>query len=68
VGGLERTYRAGGVPAQARPVDDFTDLAFPGLAMVDPGVVVVSEWRPEGTGPRPLPAEVSWYGGIGRKP
>ena len=68
VGGLERVYRAGGVPAQARPVDDFTELAFPGLSMVDPGVVLVSEWRPDGTGPRPLPAEVSWYGGIGRKP
>ena len=68
VGGLERVYRAGGVPAQARPVDDFTELAFPGLSMIDPGVVLVSEWRPDGTGPRPLPAEVSWYGGIGRKP
>jgi hypothetical protein len=68
VGGLERVYRAGGVPAQARPVDDFTELAFPGLGMVDPGVVLVSEWRPDGTGPRPLPAEVSWYGGVARKP
>ncbi|HCU95450.1 MAG TPA: hypothetical protein DHU96_23160 [Actinobacteria bacterium] len=68
VGGLVEAYRAGGLTGQARPVDDFTELAFEGLAMVDPGVVLVSEWRPEGSGPRPLPAEVSWYGGIGRKP
>jgi SAM-dependent methyltransferase len=68
VGGLVRAYRAGGLTGQARPVDEFTELAFNGLTMVDPGVVLVSEWRPAGSGPRPLPAEVSWYGGIGRKP
>lgn len=68
VGGLVRAYRAGGVTGRPRSVDDFTELAFKGLTMVDPGVVLVSEWRPEGSGPRPLPAEVSWYGGIGRKP
>ena len=67
VGGLVRAYQAGGLSGQARPVDEFTELAFDGLAMVDPGVVLVSEWRPEGSGPRPLPAEVSWYGGVGRK-
>jgi hypothetical protein len=36
--------------------------------MVDPGLVLVSEWQPTGRGPRPLPAEVNWYGGIARKP
>ncbi len=68
VGGLERAYRAGGLTGRARPVDEFIELAFGGLSMVDPGVVLVSEWRPEGDGPRPLPAEVSWYGGVARKP
>ena len=68
VAGLERAYRQGGVPAQARTSDEFAELAFRGLEMVDPGLVLVSEWRPEETGPRPLPAEVSWYGGIARKP
>ncbi|HEY6789866.1 MAG TPA: SAM-dependent methyltransferase [Trebonia sp.] len=43
-------------------------LAFSGLDLVPPGVVLVSEWRPEGTGPRPTPAEVSWYGGVVRIP
>jgi hypothetical protein len=29
--------------------------------------VSVSEWRPDGTGPRPSLAEVSFYGGVARK-
>ena len=68
VHGLESSYRAGGVPAQVRPVDDFIRLAFEGLEMIEPGVELVSEWRPEGDGPRPSAAEVSWYGGVARKP
>jgi SAM-dependent methyltransferase len=66
--GLECSYRAGGVPAQARPFDEFIRLAFEGLEMVEPGVELVSEWRPEGPGPRPGAAEVSWHGGVARKP
>jgi hypothetical protein len=66
VGGLERTYTQSGIPAQARTADEFAALAFRGLELVDPGVVLVSEWR-RPPGPRPLPAEVNWYGGIGRK-
>jgi hypothetical protein len=68
VHGLESSYRAGGVPVQVRPVDEFIRLAFDGLEMVEPGVELVSEWRPEGDGPRPSAAEVSWYGGVARKP
>jgi hypothetical protein len=30
-------------------------------------VVVVSDWRPQGTGPRPLASEVNTYGGVARK-
>jgi len=67
VGGLERTYRESGIPAQARTAEDFTELAFHGLRTIDPGVVLVSEWRPL-EGPRPRPDEVNWYGGIGLKP
>jgi hypothetical protein len=66
--GLERTYQAAGVPAQTRVVDDFADLAFTGLELVDPGLTLVSEWRPDSTGPRPLASEVNWYGGVARKP
>jgi hypothetical protein len=43
-------------------------LAFTGLELAPPGMVVTSEWRPEGDGPRPMPSEVNTYGGVGRKP
>ena len=67
VGGLERTYRQAGIPAQARTAREFEALAFGELELIDPGVVLVSQWRPP-AGLRPLPAEVNWYGGVGRKP
>jgi SAM-dependent methyltransferase len=66
VGG--RTFRASGIPFQQRNSGDFARLAFSGLELVPPGVVLVSEWRPEGTGPRLAPTEVRNYGGIARKP
>jgi hypothetical protein len=66
--GAERVYRGAGLPAQPRDSDEFARLAFSGLDLVPPGVVLVSEWRPEGTGPRPTPAEVGCYGGVARKP
>jgi S-adenosyl methyltransferase len=36
--------------------------------MVDPGLVPVSEWRPDSDAPIPLPAEIGWDGGVARKP
>jgi S-adenosyl methyltransferase len=63
-----RAYRAAGLPAQLRDADEFARLAFSGLDLVPPGVVLVSEWRPEGAESRPTPAEVSWYGGVARIP
>jgi SAM-dependent methyltransferase len=61
-------YRESGIPFQFRDSDEFARIAFSGLELVPPGVVLVSEWRPEDTGPRPLPSEVSCYGGVARKP
>jgi O-methyltransferase involved in polyketide biosynthesis len=63
----ERGYRAAGMPAQLRDSDEFARLAFAGLEMVPPGVVLVSEWRPDSGAPRPAPAEVSVYGGVACK-
>ena len=40
-----RTYRQGGIPAQVRTAADFAALAFAGLEMIEPGVVLVSDWR-----------------------
>jgi S-adenosyl methyltransferase len=65
---VERDYRAAGITTQLRESDEFARLAFTGLELVPPGVVLVSEWRPESDGPRPKPAEVNFYGGVARKP
>jgi len=40
---------------------------FAGLQLVDPGVVSVSQWRPEATSSGP-PANVDSFCGVGRKP
>ncbi len=63
----QRTLRGAGVSAQARDSDEFARLAFGKLDLVPPGVVLVSDWRPVGGGPRPAPSEVNVYGGVGRK-
>jgi S-adenosyl methyltransferase len=65
--GLIRVYQEAGVYLQGRSLDELTELAFAGLELVEPGVVLVSEWRPDRSGPRPLPAEVNWNGGVARK-
>jgi S-adenosyl methyltransferase len=68
VGGGQQAYIDAGIPMSARDVDDFASLAFGGLEMVPPGVVLVSEWRRDSPGPLPTAAEVSCYGGVARKP
>jgi S-adenosyl methyltransferase len=68
VGGGQRAYLEAGIPMHVRDAHDFAQLAFPGLELVPPGVVLVSEWRPDTRAPRPTPAEVSFYGGVARKP
>ena len=67
-GGSQQVLRGAGVPMQKRASDDFARLAFSGLNLVPPGVVLVSDWRRSGSGPRPVPAEVNCYGGVARKP
>jgi hypothetical protein len=68
VGGLERTYRQAGIPAQTRTAADFTAMAFTGLRLIEPGVVLVSDWRPDPASPRPPARAVNWYGGVAVKP
>jgi hypothetical protein len=67
VGGGQRVYREAGLSMNARDADEFASLAFSGLELVPPGVVLVTEWRPESKAPRPSAAEVSCYGGVARK-
>ena len=64
----QSTMRGAGLSAQARTSSEFARLAFGGMELVPPGVVLVSEWRPAGDGPRPTPTEVNCYGGVARKP
>jgi AcrR family transcriptional regulator len=68
VGGVGRAYQQGGMRLAMRDADEFARVAFTGLTLVPPGVVPISEWRPEpGTTP-PSRAEVSVNGGVARKP
>jgi len=66
--GANRAYSEGGVRGALRTSEEFADLVFGGLELVDPGVVLVSEWRPEKGGLRPAAAEVNTYGAVARKP
>ncbi len=63
-----RAYQAGGLPLQLRTTQEFSDLAFTGLDLVDPGMVVVSDWRPEPGSDRPDPAQVAIVGAVAIKP
>jgi hypothetical protein len=68
VAAMERAAQAGGIRTQQRDSGDFARLAFPGLELIPPGVVLVSEWRPGKSAVLPNPDEVNVYGGVGRKP
>ena len=63
-----RAYTRGGVDVIGRDGDIFAGLVFRGLTLVPPGVVVVSEWRPEPGAILPPRAEVSNNGAVARKP
>ncbi|KRV50502.1 hypothetical protein AQ490_15600 [Wenjunlia vitaminophila] len=64
--GVQRAYRAQGVPLTLRDRAQFLEF-FQGMELVEPRVQVVSDWRSGLTeGQRPSHAEVSWYGGIAR--
>ncbi|HTR91076.1 MAG TPA: SAM-dependent methyltransferase [Trebonia sp.] len=67
VGGHRPGLHGGGHPRPAEGFRGVRQVAFTGLDLVPPGVVLVSEWRPDDDSPLPLPAEVSCYGGVGRK-
>ena len=66
--GARRAYNEGGMRGALRTSEEFADLVFGGLELVDPGVVLVSEWRPEEGSLRPPASEVNTYGAVARKP
>lgn len=55
--------KTGAVPYVLRTVDQIAAF-FDGLELVDPGVVSVPLWRPDGTASGPI----GQHGGLGRKP
>ena len=61
-------YTRSGVGIIGRDSDVFAGLVFNGLTLVPPGVVVVSEWRPEPGAILPARADVSVNGAVARKP
>jgi hypothetical protein len=61
-------YTRGGVGVVGRDADVFADLVFKGLTLVPPGVLVVSEWRPEPGALLPPRADVSMNGAVAQKP
>lgn len=65
---LAREWLAQGrTDAHHRDHGEFAEF-FAGLDLVDPGIVVVSEWRPTSKADqRPGPEQVSIYGGVGLK-
>jgi SAM-dependent methyltransferase len=63
----QRVMQQAGIAMRKRDSGEFARLAFRGLELVPPGVVLVSEWRPD-VAERPAPAEVNCYGGVARKP
>jgi hypothetical protein len=64
----EGRFQQASLKAQWRDSDVFARLAFNGLDLVPPGVVLTSEWRNDEPGLRPTAADVSAYGGVARKP
>jgi hypothetical protein len=66
--GVAAVYRRTGVTMQVRSRAEI-ERFFSGLEMVEPGVQVLPAWRPEkDAGAPPTDAQVSVYGGLGRKP
>jgi S-adenosyl methyltransferase len=64
----QSVMRDAGITMQKRDSSVFAEIAFRGLELAAPGVVLVSEWRPAGSQLRPPSAEVNIYGGVARKP
>ena len=66
--GADRSYRSAGITFQYRTRAEFARFVD-GLELVPPGIVPMTEWRPEGDRTAgPSPAEAGAYAALGRKP
>ncbi|MEU6347753.1 SAM-dependent methyltransferase [Streptomyces sp. NPDC047072] len=67
VGRVAREYAARGMPMRLRTSAEAAEF-FTGLTLVEPGVVQVHKWRPDGTGTEVTRDEdIAMYGVVGRK-
>jgi S-adenosyl methyltransferase len=66
--GAGRAYSERGLRGALRGPEEFAELAFTGLELIRPGVVLSSEWRPDTGSLRPMASEINAYCGVARKP
>ena len=68
VGRVAREYAARGMPMRLRTLTEAEEF-FTGLDLVEPGIVPVHKWRPDGTGDEVIRDEdIAMYGAVARKP
>jgi hypothetical protein len=68
VGRVAREYAARGMPMRLRTIDEAGEF-FEGLELVEPGIVQVHKWHPDGTGEKDVRDEdIAMYGAVARKP
>jgi S-adenosyl methyltransferase len=68
VAAYEKMFAAGGTDVRARTREAVAGY-FAGLEIVEPGIVPVSDWRPEDpAADRPVSDDLGIYGVVGRKP
>jgi hypothetical protein len=68
VGRVAREYAARGMPMRLRTLGEAEEF-FAGLDLVEPGIVQVHKWRPDGTGTEVVrDADIAMYGAVARKP
>jgi hypothetical protein len=68
VGRVAREYAARGMPMRLRTLAEAEEF-FAGLELVEPGIVQVHKWHPDGTGTEVIrDADIAMYGVVARKP
>jgi hypothetical protein len=68
VGRVAREYAARGMPMRLRTFAEAAEF-FTGLEVVEPGIVQVHKWHPDGSGTEVIrDADIAMYGVVGRKP
>ncbi|MGW3867570.1 SAM-dependent methyltransferase, partial [Streptomyces sp. NPDC005047] len=68
VGRVAREYAARDMPMRLRTLDEAHEF-FDGLDLVEPGIVQVHKWHPDGAGEQGIRDEdIAMYGAVARKP